>query len=149
MSSQQQLSNANGTLRINSRPFTCLIDVEITKSPPFCEPFIGSQSTSGLILKFFYLCLNVYIILFQNICLIYERTSCPYNPSRSLRSSNLNLLTIPRSRLKHRGDRAFSVVGPRLWNSLPVQLRMAHTLSVFTSLLKTNLFSLAFNVLIC
>ncbi len=29
--SQQQLPNANGTLGIDSRPFTCLIDVEITK----------------------------------------------------------------------------------------------------------------------
>ncbi len=29
--SQQQLPNANGTLNINSRPFTCLIDVEIMK----------------------------------------------------------------------------------------------------------------------
>ncbi len=28
---QQQLPNANDTLSINSRPFTCLTDVEITK----------------------------------------------------------------------------------------------------------------------
>ncbi len=148
MSSQQQLSNANGTLRINSRPFTCLIDVEITKSPPFCEPFIGSQSTSGLILKLFYLCLNVYIILFQNICLIYERTSCPYNPSRSLRSSNLNLLTIPRSRLKHRGDRAFR------WWALDCGIVCLYnlewpTLYQFLHLSLKLIFSLAFNVLIC
>ncbi len=32
--SQQQLPNANDTLRISSRPFTCLIDVEITKEKP-------------------------------------------------------------------------------------------------------------------
>ncbi len=33
VSSQQQLPNTAGTLRINSRPFTCLIDVEIMKEP--------------------------------------------------------------------------------------------------------------------
>ncbi len=32
--SQQQLPNANGTLRINSRTCTCLIDVEIMKEWP-------------------------------------------------------------------------------------------------------------------
>ncbi len=32
---------------------------------------------------------------------------CPYNPSRSLRSSYLNLLTIPCSRLKRRGTEPF------------------------------------------
>ncbi len=31
MGSQQQLPNANGKLGINSRPFTCLTDVDITK----------------------------------------------------------------------------------------------------------------------
>lgn len=71
---------------------------------------------------------------------------CPYNPPRSLRYGNLNLLTVNCTRLTHRGDRAFLVAGPRLWNSLPVQLRAASSLSVFKSLLKTHLFSLAFNI---
>ncbi len=39
--------------------------------------------------------------------------------SRSLRSTNSDLLRVPRTRLKTREDRAFSVVGPKLWNSLP------------------------------
>ncbi len=33
---QQQLPNANDTLSINSRPFTCLTDVEITKKNSPC-----------------------------------------------------------------------------------------------------------------
>lgn len=70
-----------------------------------------------------------------------------YSPSRVLRSSNLNILAVPCTRLKRRGDRAFSVVGPRLWNNLPIQIRTAHSLPVFKSLLKTHLFSLAFNTI--
>lgn len=70
----------------------------------------------------------------------------PYIPSRSLRSTNFNLLQVPRTRLKTRGDRAFSVVGPKLWNDLPFHIRTAPTLSVFKSTLKTYLFSLAFNI---
>ncbi len=64
-----------------------------------------------------------------------------YIPSRSLRSCEQNLLLIPHSRLK-RSDRAFSVIGPCLWNDLPVEIRMAHSLTIFKSLLKTHLFSL-------
>ncbi len=68
----------------------------------------------------------------------------PYTPSRCLRSSDQNLLLVLQSRLKRRGDRAFSVVGPRLWNSLPLDIRLAPSLSTFKSLLKTYLFSLAY-----
>ncbi len=44
----------------------------------------------------------------------------PYNAKVS---SNKLLLTIPRARLKSKGDRAFAVSGPRLWNSLPFEVR--------------------------
>ena len=37
VASQQQLPNANSTLEINSRPFTCLIDEDITKNSPHCQ----------------------------------------------------------------------------------------------------------------
>uniref|UniRef100_A0A669DV26 Reverse transcriptase domain-containing protein n=1 Tax=Oreochromis niloticus TaxID=8128 RepID=A0A669DV26_ORENI len=42
-----------------------------------------------------------------------------YTPQRSLRSSDQSLLAVPMSRLKHRGDRAFAVVAPKLWNNCP------------------------------
>ncbi|XP_057207511.1 schwannomin-interacting protein 1 isoform X2 [Triplophysa rosa] len=45
------------------------------------------------------------------------RTQCP------LRSSNSMLLTVPRSRLRRSGDRAFSVKDPALWNALPISLK--------------------------
>ncbi len=35
------------------------------------------------------------------------------------------MLSVPMSRLKHRGDRAFAVAGPTLWNNLPVAIRTA------------------------
>uniref|UniRef100_A0A669ET81 Reverse transcriptase domain-containing protein n=1 Tax=Oreochromis niloticus TaxID=8128 RepID=A0A669ET81_ORENI len=63
-----------------------------------------------------------------------------YAPQRSLRSSDQSLLAVPMSRLKHRGDRAFTVVAPKLWNKLPLHIRLAPTLEMFKSLLKTHFF---------
>ncbi len=54
-----------------------------------------------------------------------------YTPSRSLRSCDQALLVVPHVRLKCRGERAFAVAGPRLWNTLPLEIRMAPSLSVF------------------
>jgi len=71
----------------------------------------------------------------------------PYTPSRSLRSADQLLLTVPKARLKLRGDRAFSVAAPKLWNALPLDIRQATSLSHFKTLLKTHLFSLAFNTM--
>ncbi|XP_042352033.1 uncharacterized protein LOC121950173, partial [Plectropomus leopardus] len=70
----------------------------------------------------------------------------PYTPSRSLRSADQLLLRVPKTRLKLRGDRAFSVAAPKLWNELPLHIRQASSLSDFKTLLKTHLFSLAFNI---
>ena len=67
-----------------------------------------------------------------------------YQPERSLRSSSLNLLKQPPSRLKSYGDRAFSVCGPRLWNSLPSDVRSCTTLDHFKTSLKTYLFKQAY-----
>jgi len=38
------------------------------------------------------------------------------------------------------GDRCFAAAGPRLWNSLPINLRQCHSLEQFKRLLKTFLF---------
>uniref|UniRef100_A0A8C1RU53 Reverse transcriptase domain-containing protein n=1 Tax=Cyprinus carpio TaxID=7962 RepID=A0A8C1RU53_CYPCA len=64
----------------------------------------------------------------------------PPSQSRSLRSRNSDLLYVPRTRLKNRGDRAFAAIGPKLWNSLPAYIRSAQTLSTFKSALKTYFF---------
>jgi len=41
-------------------------------------------------------------------------------------------------------DRAFSVVGPTAWNSLPESVRSAETLASFKRKLKTYLFNISF-----
>ena len=55
----------------------------------------------------------------------------PLQNSRLLRSSNTNMLTVPRLRTKW-GSRAFAVAAPSTWNSLPVNLRTASTVTSFT-----------------
>ncbi len=71
----------------------------------------------------------------------------PYAPLRALRSADHLLLAVPRAKLKSRGDRAFAVAAPKLWNSLPLYIRWAQTLVVFKSSLKTDFYSLAFNAM--
>ena len=74
----------------------------------------------------------------------YLRNSIPkYIPTRNLRSSSDTLLLqIPR--IKHVwGERAFSVMGPKLWNELPLQLRQLSQTEKFKSQLKTYLFFLS------
>lgn len=67
------------------------------------------------------------------------------NSGRSQRSFNCLLLFVPRTRLKTKGDRAFSVVGPRLWNALPPDIRSAPSVDVFKTRVKTYLYSVSFN----
>uniref|UniRef100_A0A8C6LKN1 Reverse transcriptase domain-containing protein n=1 Tax=Nothobranchius furzeri TaxID=105023 RepID=A0A8C6LKN1_NOTFU len=68
-----------------------------------------------------------------------------YHPPRALRSEDQLLLTVPKACLKTRGERAFSVCAPKLWNSLPLQVRQASSIGVFKSRLKTLYFTYAFN----
>ncbi len=68
------------------------------------------------------------------------------NASRELRSNSSLQLTVPRTRLKLKGDRAFSVAAPQLWNNLPSYIRSAPTYADFKSLLKTYLFTVAYGL---
>ncbi|XP_064651630.1 uncharacterized protein LOC135502611 [Lineus longissimus] len=63
-----------------------------------------------------------------------------YTPSRSLRSSDKNLLSVPRSKTTSFGRRAFSFLAPQLWNSLSCNLRDTQSLLAFRNTLKTVLF---------
>ncbi len=67
-----------------------------------------------------------------------------YNPTRSLRSQNSGLLVVPRIAKSTKGGRNVSYLAPKLWNSLPDNVRGSDTLSLFKSRLKTHLFSQAF-----
>ena len=66
----------------------------------------------------------------------------PYHPAANLRPGSRELLIIPNSKMKSFGDRAFSIAGPRLWNSLPMNIRKADSVQQFQSLVKTYLFNL-------
>ena len=65
-----------------------------------------------------------------------------YTPSRLLRSSSdTRLLQLPSVKTKTYGERSFSFQAPSVWNTLPLSLRHADSLSAFKSNLKTHLFS--------
>jgi len=61
---------------------------------------------------------------------------------RHLRSTNRNLLAVPRHRLNTYGGRAYAVAGPTVWNRLPDFIRdPSISTDSFRRLLKTYLFA--------
>ena len=60
---------------------------------------------------------------------------------RRLRSADTATCVTRRTSNIFVGDRCFAAAGPRLWNSLPINLRQCRTLEQFKRLLKTFLFS--------
>jgi len=61
----------------------------------------------------------------------------------TLRSASSLDYIVSRTRTKY-GDRAFSVAGLTVWNSLPESVRSAETLASFKRKLKTYLFNILF-----
>ena len=83
-------------------------------------------------------------IYFKNLCYVFK---CLHNLAPSYLSDLLRIkehqdctLFIPRT-LSRYGDRSFSCAGPRLWNSLPVEIRLASSLESFKSKLKHYFFT--------
>ena len=69
----------------------------------------------------------------------------PYTPKRTLRSTDKLLLTTPRT-LSSYGDRAFYAAAPKLWNTLPLELRSCTSIDTFKKSLKTYLFEIAHDI---
>ncbi len=67
----------------------------------------------------------------------------PHAPVRAMRSTHQMISDVPRCRRKNRGDRAFVVAAPNMWNSQPLNIRAAQSIEDFKSLLKTPLFTLS------
>ena len=63
----------------------------------------------------------------------------PYTPTRTLRSTNKHLLTVPDIRSAN-GRRSFAFAAPTIYNSLPISLRSCQSLPLFLTGLKTHLF---------
>ena len=70
----------------------------------------------------------------------------PYIPRRCLRSANACLVQADPCNLMSCGGKAFSIIGPNLWNQLPEEIRRSDSLSKFKRLLKTYFFRLAFSL---
>ena len=61
-----------------------------------------------------------------------------YIPSHTLHfSADTSIFCIRNRHIRFQGQRAFSFIGPSIWNNLPFSVRHAQTLSAFTSQLKT------------
>ena len=69
-----------------------------------------------------------------------------YQPSRSLRSSSLKYLSVPKCNTVSCGHRAFSVASAKLWNSRPYYLKFTENINTFKTSLKTLLFKRTFNL---
>ena len=62
-----------------------------------------------------------------------------HEPVRTLRSSSSLLLSVPRCNLEF-GSRAFRIFAPKIWNSLPANIRDSPSLPTFRRHLKTLYF---------
>ena len=62
-----------------------------------------------------------------------------------LRSQDDLTLVVSRIKGTTLGDRAFRVAAPKLWNSLPKDVRSCNDVGVFKSKLKTHYFGVAYN----
>ena len=69
-----------------------------------------------------------------------------YKPSRNLRSADKYFLRERRTNFKTISEKSFSFSSPKVWNSLPITLRMETSLAVFKKNLKTFYFKKAYNV---
>ena len=107
----------------------------------YSKNYIGFQSNNASITNCA-LILTYKTLQIQQPTYLYNSLSFPSH-SLSTRSSDSSVLSIPYVRTSL-GKKAFSVIAPRLWNSLPPDTRNSLSVSTFRSKLKTHLFKLAF-----
>ena len=72
----------------------------------------------------------------EYLCNLVIKKTCP----RPLRSEKLELLKVPKTRLKTYGDRAFQYAAAVEWNKLPLDIRLSPSVTCFKSNLKTYSF---------
>ena len=76
-------------------------------------------------------------IVFKILLLTYKALN---NQAPNLRLSSKCLLKVTISNLKSYGDRAFSVAAPKLWNQLPLNIRLTLSSSVVSFKSSKDLF---------
>ncbi len=80
----------------------------------------------------------------EYICNLFTVYEIPCN-LRSLAHDNLLLVEL-KTRLVSYGDRAFCKAAPKLWNTLPRDIRHSKSINSFKCSRKTHLFKRAFNL---
>ena len=55
----------------------------------------------------------------------------PHQTQRNLRSSNVNVLAVPKVLHKQSGEAAFAHYAPKLWNTLPLCMKQASSVDIF------------------
>ena len=65
-----------------------------------------------------------------------------YAPTRQLRSTSANLLVEPVGVISEAASKAFSVAGPAVWNKFEEAVRIASTLPILKTKLKTSLYNI-------
>ena len=119
----------------------------VTVSPKFCHitPVLKNLHWLPIDLRIEFKILTITYKALHDLAPAYIKNLLKnYYPPRELRSSKKNLLVVPAFRTTSYGRRAFSVVAPLLWNSLPRHIRDAGSLDIFKRRLKTALFIRAF-----
>ena len=86
------------------------------------------------------ICLFVFKCLIQDAPLYLQDLVTPYQPPRPLRSATSHRLNPPNVRQKRAGERSFMYAAAKLWNHLPLHLKMCDSIPSFKSSLKTYLF---------
>ena len=92
-----------------------------------------------------------YRIVFKHLFFVYKSLNglCPQyltnllehrKSARSFRSNFQDLLIQPTCKTKTYGDRAFSVCAPKIWNTIPLEIRQSSTVLSFKNKLKTFVF---------
>ena len=66
-------------------------------------------------------------------------------PSRTLRSSDKELLIQPCWHLKTHGEQAFSFIGPKLWNTLPLSIKRCKSAEPLSPLLRRTFLEITLN----
>ena len=64
--------------------------------------------------------------------------------TRSLRSTHRGLLYTTKSRAEFVHSSSVKSMGPRIWNTLPANVKNSNNIYIFKSRLKTHLFSISY-----
>lgn len=102
------------------------------------RPYTGPLLLLKLILRSYWLLTKPWEALLQVTIFLW----LPYVPSCTLRSSDASFFVVSRSRLIHKGDKAFAVGAPRLWYDLSEEVRVANSVSVLNQFWKPTFLKL-------